>query len=120
MIQLPFLSQPFEDVAQTDIVHLLFLLQNSASHSSSSEVDEGPAAKLARFTNDLIAENCQRRSINTNQSKRKLYDLSDGNASDDDVSFLLNCIRSKWIFLTKQIAQFCRMIVDFRATLTIQ
>lgn len=66
--------------------HILF--QNSAEHSSSSEVDEGPAAKLARFTNDLIAENHQRISINTNQSKRKFYELSDDNASDDDVSDL--------------------------------
>ncbi|XP_031626681.1 uncharacterized protein LOC116342976 [Contarinia nasturtii] len=59
-------------------------LQNSASQSSSSEVDEGPAAKLARFTNDLIAENHQRRSINPNQSKRKFYELTDEQASDDD------------------------------------
>lgn len=67
-----------------------FYLQNSASHSSSSEVDEGPAAKLARFTNDLIAENHQRKAINTNQSKRKLlYESTDGNASDDDVIVLL-------------------------------
>lgn len=63
-----------------------FDLQNSASHSSSSEVDEGPAAKLARFTNDLIAENHQRISINTNISKRKFYESTDENPSDDDVS----------------------------------
>lgn len=58
--------------------------QNSTSHSSSSEIDEGPAAKLARFTNDLIAENHQRIAINANQSKRKFYESTDENPTDDD------------------------------------
>lgn len=62
----------------------LFISQNSTSHSSSSEIDEGPAAKLARFTNDLIAENHQRIAIHANQSKRKFYESTDENPTDDD------------------------------------
>ena len=58
--------------------------QNSTSHSSSSEIDEGPAAKLARFTNDLIAESHQRIAITANQSKRKFYESTDENPTDDD------------------------------------
>lgn len=58
--------------------------QNSTSHSSSSEIDEGPAAKLARFTDDLIAESHQRKAINANQSKRKFYESTDENPTDDD------------------------------------
>lgn len=52
--------------------------QTSPSQSSSSEADEGPAAKLARFTNDLIAENNQRKTITTNQQKKK--QIVDSNA----------------------------------------
>lgn len=60
-------------------------MQNSASQSSSSEIDEGPAAKLARFTSELIAENNQRKTI-TNQTKKKQYEHSNANQSDDEVS----------------------------------
>lgn len=61
------------------------VLQNSASQSSSSEIDEGPAAKLARFTSELIAENNQRKTI-TNQTKKKQYEKPSANQSDDEVS----------------------------------
>lgn len=59
--------------------------QNSASQSSSSEIDEGPAAKLARFTSELIAETNQRKTI-TNQTKKKQYEKPNANQSDDEVS----------------------------------
>lgn len=65
--------------------------QNSTSHSSSSEIDEGPAAKLARFTNDLIAENHQRIAITANHSKRKFYESTDENPTDED-DVRENCI----------------------------
>lgn len=72
--------------------------QNSTSHSSSSEIDEGPAAKLARFTNDLIAESHQRIAINANQSKRKFYESTDENPTDDD-----DDVRKKIVFCNLKV-----------------
>lgn len=82
-------------------------------------MDEGPAAKLARFTNDLIAENHQRKAINTNQSKRKLlYESTDGNASDDDVIILL--LKSHLIGAENAFFRSFRMIAIYQAILIIQ
>lgn len=85
----PWQNFPYKNIRSFLLTHFslpffLFTIQNSTSQSSSSEVDEGPAAKLARFTNDLIAENHQRKTLIS--TKRKLYDSSDCNLTDDDVS----------------------------------
>lgn len=101
---------------------LIFFSQNSTSHSSSSEIDEGPAAKLARFTNDLIAENHQRKSLNSNQSKRKPIEAASipTNLSDDDVSFKPICKRYQMkIKILFSIKLNYRMIADIQAILII-
>lgn len=63
-----------------------FLLQASTSQSSS-ENDEGPQAKLARYTEELKAENLQSKNHSL-QPKRKVNGkISGNNKSENNVSF---------------------------------
>lgn len=67
------------------MISYFFLQANSQSQSSSSEIDEGPAAKLARFNDDLSAELFIRKA-HAKLSKKEQFANSNEFRSDDDVS----------------------------------